>query len=51
MGFTPQQVGAMSLYQWAACVDGWNRAQNPEGAITAPSAQEFEAVKRLHGDG
>lgn len=32
MGFTPQQVGAMSLWQFMACADGWARANSPEAA-------------------
>lgn len=49
MGLTPRNVGAMSLYQFAACVDGWNSAHNPD-AVAAPSASEFERMKQLHGD-
>lgn len=32
MGFTPQQVGDMSLWQFMACADGWARANSPEAA-------------------
>ncbi|MGE0845842.1 MAG: hypothetical protein AB7L41_06200 [Flavobacteriaceae bacterium] len=39
----------MSLYQFAACVDGWNRSQGGE-TTEAPSIEEFEAAKRAHGD-
>lgn len=49
MGFSPDQVGRMSLFQYAACVDGWNKAQNPD-AVDPPSADEFEAAKAAHGD-
>lgn len=49
MGFTPQQVGRMSLYQFAACVDGVNRA-NSVDQIDAPSVEEFESAKEAHGD-
>jgi hypothetical protein len=48
MGFTPQQVGAMGLYQYAACVDGWNTAQGG-GELAAPTDEEFEAAKQEHG--
>lgn len=48
MGFTPEQVGRMSLYQFAACVDGLNDAE--AGAVTAPTADEFTAAKAAHGD-
>ena len=32
MGFSPQQVGAMSLWQFMACADGWARANDPDAA-------------------
>lgn len=32
MGFTPADVGAMSLWQFFACADGWARANSPEAA-------------------
>lgn len=31
MGFTPQQVGAMSLWQFTAAVDGYARAHGGGG--------------------
>ena len=40
----------MSLYQFAAAVDGWNKAHGSEDKIAAPTAEEFEEAKRLHGD-
>jgi hypothetical protein len=40
----------MSLYQFAACIDGYNKAHSTEEAIEAPSAAEFLAAKKLHGD-
>lgn len=50
MGFSPQQVGAMSLYQYAAVVDGWNEAHGSDAAGQAPSAEEFAMAKLMHGD-
>jgi len=42
----------MSLYQFAAAVDGWNAAHDSGGSpSSAPTADEFELAKRLHGDG
>lgn len=32
MGFTPAQVGEMSLWQFMACADGWARSNSPEAA-------------------
>lgn len=49
MGFSPEQVGRMSLYQFAACVDGFNRANNPD-KTDPPTAEEFAAAKAAHGD-
>lgn len=40
----------MSLYQFAACIDGWNAANDPDGSTSAPSAEEFELARKLHGD-
>lgn len=39
----------MSLYQFAACVDGVNE-QNDNDSVDAPTAEEFEAAKAAHGD-
>lgn len=32
MGFAPTQVGAMSLWQFLACADGWAKAHQPDAA-------------------
>lgn len=39
----------MSLYQWAACIDGVNE-MNEGDTVDAPTPDEFEAAKRAHGD-
>lgn len=39
----------MSLWQLAACVDGWNKAQGG-GKPEAPTAERHDELKRLHGD-
>jgi hypothetical protein len=39
----------MSLWELAACVDGWNKAHG-DNKPAPPSAEEHEANKRLHGD-
>jgi len=49
MHYTPEQVGRMSLYQFAACVDGLNAA-NSSPEIKAPTDEEFAAAKAAHGD-
>lgn len=48
MGFTPQDVGRMSLFQFAACVDGVNEANSDH--VDAPTDDEFKAAKEAHGD-
>lgn len=48
MSFTPQQVGRMSLYQFAACVDGFNRANRADGGAQAPTDDEFRAALAAH---
>jgi hypothetical protein len=50
MGFSPQQVGGMSLHQYAAVVDGWNDAHSGDDVAQAPSAEEFALAKQMHGD-
>ncbi len=32
MGFSPAQVGEMSLWQFMACADGWARAHSQDVA-------------------
>ena len=32
MGLSPQQVGAMSLWQFFACLDGFARSKDPDAA-------------------
>jgi hypothetical protein len=39
----------MSLYQWAACIDGVNEA-NDGDSVEAPTEDEFLAAKQAHGD-
>lgn len=37
----------MSLYQFAACIDGVNEESD---GVEAPTADEFEQAKMAHGD-
>lgn len=32
MGFSPREIGTMSLWQFMACADGYARANSPEAA-------------------
>jgi hypothetical protein len=40
----PWEVDACSIWQFAACVDGWNKAHGGEPKAEAPSDREFEAM-------
>ncbi|WP_166657123.1 hypothetical protein [Azorhizobium sp. AG788] len=45
MGWTPREVDACSLWQFAAAVDGWNTANGGEEAMPAPpSPREFQQM-------
>lgn len=35
----------MSLWQFMACLDGWNRAHGDPDKIEPPSDEEFEEMK------
>ncbi len=48
MGFAPDQVDRMSLWQFMACLDGWKAAHGVEEKPAPPSADEFhDMVSRL----
>lgn len=40
----------MSLWQLAACVDGYNAANSPEEEIDPLSGDEFDAMLSRHAD-
>lgn len=41
MGMTPADVRAMSLAEWIAACDGWERAHGDGDKPEAPSAEEY----------
>lgn len=41
MGFTPQEVEAMSLWQYNAALAGYAKGQGAEDKPEAPSDEEF----------
>jgi hypothetical protein len=44
IGFSPQQVNAMSLWQFTAAADGYRRSITGESdAVEAPSDERFRA--------
>lgn len=46
MGFSPREVDSMSLWEFSACVDGYNIANGGEEEVEPPSEeQHFAMVK------
>lgn len=43
MGFMPSQVDQMSMWEYAVCVQGVNRA-NSDGKPKPPTDEEFDAA-------
>lgn len=39
----------MSMWQFAACVDGYNRAQGADEAVAPPTADEFHEMVAKFG--
>ena len=39
MGFSPQQVDAMSMWQYFSVLDGWNKANDPDAGKSLSSAE------------
>ena len=49
MGFTPQQVQRMSLWEFACCVGGYVEAHGGEPELSFPTDDEFaEALRSIH---
>ncbi len=48
MGLSPREVDRLSLWEFAACVEGFNRAQGT-GSPPDLSDDEFEAAAALAG--
>ncbi len=40
----------MTLWEIVACIEGYNRVHGGEQKPSAPTDEEFEEAKRLHGD-
>lgn len=48
MGFTPAEVGGMSLWQFGACADGYAKAHGAEESVAPPTDEEHaDRVARL----
>lgn len=47
---TPREVDELSLWEFAAAVEGWRAANGSTGgSMKAPTDEEFEEAKRQHG--
>lgn len=46
LGLSPQQVRAMSLWDFAACIEGWRLAHDPKAKqeLTDAEADELAAL-------
>ena len=45
MGYTPQQVDDMSLWQFIAAMDGYRRANNPGDAMPESSITDDDMLR------
>lgn len=43
MGFTPQQIGAMTYWEFLACADGYALKNGAKRPINPPTQAEFKA--------
>lgn len=50
MGFSPTEIGAMSLWQFTACMDGWNRHHGAKDNA-AMTPDDFEAAAAALDEG
>lgn len=51
MGFTPRQVDEMSLWEFAACTEGYRRAHSTEEEKPVPpTAEEFRTMIERHAE-
>ena len=48
MGYTPREVGQMSLWEFMACSDGYARANGANSSPRAPTEAEF--IKWTEGE-
>ena len=44
MGFTPQQVGRMTLWEFSVCVSGWQKSQGVEEDPQMPDKDAMRAA-------
>ena len=46
MGFPPREVKQMTMWEYMACIKGWNRSQGAETGAPM-SDEDYEALCRL----
>ena len=49
MGFTPADVGKMSLWEFNAVVRGYNRANGAAEPVVSPTFEEHDELVRKYG--
>ena len=49
MGFSPQQVDAMSMWQFMAAVEGWARAHDPDAAGKLSASEKDDLWEMVRG--
>lgn len=47
MGFSPREVGAMSLWQFLACADGYARSHDPKAASRSNDDAPFDDAEAM----
>jgi len=47
MGFSPEQIGRMSVWEFLACRDGWNRAHGGAQGDADADAMSPERMRDL----
>jgi hypothetical protein len=48
MGFSPEEIGAMSLWQFNTCQDGWIKAQGGAPELPPPTDEQHEYLVAKH---
>ena len=47
MGFPPREVKLMTMWEYMACVQGWNRANGGATGGSQMSDEDYDALCRL----
>lgn len=49
MGFSPQQINQMSIWEFNALVDGWMKANDSSGGTTLSESEKDEIWEWMQG--